>query len=68
MEIATRCPGQSINGTGAFCALSYDDGNSFPRRRLVSDDGDGTVLETLDGELFIMGKTTAEPKGYSGMC
>ncbi len=52
---------------GLFCAISEDEGNSFARRRLVSDDGDGTVLEALDGALFTMGRTTAEPNGYTGM-
>lgn len=51
--------------TGLFCAVSDDDGNTWPWRRLVSDDGPGSVLEQLDGVLFVMSATTGEGNGYT---
>jgi formylglycine-generating enzyme len=58
-------PSGSRSITGLYCAASSDEGRSFPHRRLVSDDGAGTVLEALDEQLFIMGFSAGEPDGYS---
>ena len=44
---------------GLFAALSYDDGETWPVRRLVSDDGPGREIETLDGRLITMGFQSA---------
>lgn len=49
---------------GLYCALSHDEGNTWPQRRLVSDDRRGTVLEALDANQFLMGFSTGEPDGY----
>ena len=50
---------------GLFAALSYDDGNTWPFRRLVTDDG---APRKLNGgawtQEFELGPSTAEPKGY----
>ena len=48
---------------GLYAALSYDDGLTWPVRRLISDES-GRSVETTNGELFTMTATTAEPKGY----
>jgi hypothetical protein len=53
---------------GLFTALSYDDGETWPRRRLVSDDGPGREIEGTDGRLVTMGFESAEPKGYLSIC
>jgi len=53
---------------GLFAALSYDDGKTWPARRLVSDDGPGREIETLDGRLVTMGLARAEPRGYLSVC
>jgi len=50
---------------GMFAALSYDDGKSWPYKKLISDFGTG---RRLNGEawtqFFIMDETHAEPLGY----
>lgn len=51
-------------GSGAFVALSYDDGETWPVRRLLSD----SKARVLDGGAwtgeFLMDGLHAEPKGY----
>jgi formylglycine-generating enzyme required for sulfatase activity len=50
--------------SGLFGALSYDDGLTWPYKRLISDDGEGRPVETMDGTLFTMSIDNAEPRGY----
>jgi formylglycine-generating enzyme len=49
---------------GLFGALSFDDGKTWPVKRLISD-GSGRKMSggAWTGE-FVMGVDTAEPKGY----
>jgi len=50
---------------GLFAALSYDEGQTWPVRRLITDDGPGRWL--IGGawtRRFWMGRSDAEPKGY----
>jgi formylglycine-generating enzyme required for sulfatase activity len=54
--------------TGLFAALSFDEGETWPCIRLVSDDGPGREVETMDGRLFTMDKSHAEPGGYMTGC
>jgi hypothetical protein len=63
-----------INGkkricSGLFGALSYDDGQTWPVKRLITDDGPG---RKLDGgawtDEFLMSFEKAEPKGYMSLC
>ena len=54
--------------TGLFAALSFDEGKTWPCTRLVSDDGPGREVETMDGRLFTMDKSHAEPGGYMTGC
>jgi hypothetical protein len=55
--------------SGLYGALSYDDGKSWPVRRLISNDGPG---RKLDGgawtDEFVMSFDKAEPKGYMSVC
>lgn len=64
MAVPTQC-GAARTVQGFYCALSTDEGTSFPQRRVVSDDGAGLVLEQLDGVLFTMNLTMGEGNGYS---
>lgn len=57
--------GSSFSGYGLFCAVSTDEGTTWPARRLVSDDGGGTVLSEEDQAPFVMNATHAERKGYT---
>ena len=54
--------------SGMYCALSFDDGESWPIRRLVSDDGPNRIIEALDGTPCIMGPRHAEVNGYLTAC
>jgi formylglycine-generating enzyme len=57
--------GESFTGYGMYAALSYDEGATWPVRKLVSDGG---PKRTLDGGAwtgrFVMDPTHAEPAGY----
>ena len=57
--------GSTRTGTGLFAALSYDEGETWPVRRLVTDDGPARKLNggawTRE---FTLSSTSAEPKGY----
>jgi hypothetical protein len=60
--------GQERPVTGLFGALSYDEGETWPIRRLISDDGPDHQVEGMDGRFFIMGLSSAEPRGYLSVC
>jgi formylglycine-generating enzyme required for sulfatase activity len=55
--------------SGLFGTLSFDDGETWPIRRLITDDGPGRKLNggawTRE---FIMDYNHAEPKGYMSVC
>lgn len=63
MEL-TGPDGKPCRGFGMFAALSYDDGETWPVRRLISD---GKRREMVGGAWtgrFTMDATHAEPRGY----
>lgn len=64
MEL-TDAAGQRRVFKGLYAALSYDDGVTWPHRRLVTDDGSPRTFNggAWTGE-FEMGPESAEPKGY----
>ena len=64
----TDSSGASRQVTGLFAALSYDEGKTWPVRRLISDDGPGREVETIDGNRFVLSRSSAEPKGYLSIC
>ena len=64
----TDASGKERPVTGLFGALSFDEGETWPCMRLISDDGPGREVETMDGRPFIMNKSTAEPGGYMTGC
>ena len=57
--------GKDRKVSGLFGALSYDDGQTWPVRRLITDDG---PKRKMDGGgntgRFVLGPTSAEPRGY----
>jgi hypothetical protein len=65
----TDASGNKRDVSGLLGALSFDDGVSWPVRRLITDDGPGKRLNggAWTGE-FVMGRSTAEPKGYMSVC
>jgi hypothetical protein len=64
MVIADRA-GRRRKVFGMFAALSFDEGKTWPVRRLVTD---GRAAMKVDGGgntgTFIMDETHAEPRGY----
>ena len=54
--------------TGLFCALSFDDGETWRHIRLITDDMEDREIETMDGRPFTMGLNSAEPGGYLAVC
>ena len=66
--LITDVSGERRPVTGLFAALSFDEGDTWPNMRPVSDDGPGSELETMDGHPFTMGFSSAEPGGYLSVC
>ena len=64
----TDASGKDRLVTGLFAAISFDEGETWPHIRLVSDDGPGREVETMDRRPFIMGFRSAEPGGYLTAC
>jgi hypothetical protein len=64
----TDASGAERNVSGLFGALSFDEGETWPVRRLISDDGPGRPVETTDGRPFTMSASSAEPRGYLSVC
>jgi formylglycine-generating enzyme len=54
--------------SGIYAALSFDEGETWPARRLISDDGPDREIETVDRRTFVMGKRSAETFGYLAIC
>ena len=54
--------------SGIYAALSFDEGETWPTRRLISDDGPGAEVETTDRRTFTMSASSAEPWGYLAIC
>ncbi|TDU81903.1 formylglycine-generating enzyme required for sulfatase activity [Prosthecobacter fusiformis] len=53
-----------FTGFGLFVALSYDEGKTWPIRRLVTPGGKKIQVNTIDQVEFTMSDTYAEPCGY----
>lgn len=56
--------GAQTTGFGLFAALSFDEGKSWPTRRLVTPGGLDRKAVGIDDSEFTLGETMAEPKGY----
>jgi hypothetical protein len=65
----TDASGNKRDVSGLFGALSFDDGQTWPIRRLITDDGPRKRLigGAWTGE-FVMSRSSAEPKGYMSVC
>ena len=53
-----------FTGYGMFAALSYDDGKTWPVRRLVTPGGKDHSINMIDRGICILSDTMAEPCGY----
>jgi len=65
----TDASGRERTVSGLFGTLSFDDGRTWPVRRLITDGGPKRKLNggAWTGE-FVMGPDSAEPKGYMSVC
>jgi hypothetical protein len=50
--------------SGIYAALSFDEGETWPTRRLITDDGPAREVETTDRRMFTMSASSAETFGY----
>ena len=64
----TDASGKQRPVSGIYAALSFDEGETWPTRRLISDDGPGREVETTDRRTFTMSASSAEPWGYFAIC
>ncbi|MHC4624626.1 MAG: SUMF1/EgtB/PvdO family nonheme iron enzyme [Planctomycetota bacterium] len=60
----TDAAGQFRVVNGLFGALSFDEGKTWPMRRLITDDKPEHKAKSTDAHEFTMSSTTAEPGGY----
>jgi len=67
--MVTDASGKKRPVKGLFAAVSYDGGKTWPKIRLISDDGPPREMTGSDGRTkFIMSDSSAEPKGYMSIC
>ena len=53
---------------GLFAAVSQDNGQTWPWKRLITDDGPGRAVETTAGGIFTMSGRNGEYRGYLRAC
>ena len=63
----TRNDGTEFTGHGLFAALSFDEGQTWPVRRLLTPGGGKRLVSSTDGGKFTLSDTEAEPSGYLAM-
>ncbi|NBV20420.1 MAG: glycoside hydrolase [Proteobacteria bacterium] len=56
--------GSEFTGFGLFAALSFDDGKTWPVRRLITPGGPERAVVGIDNGEFIVSDTMAERTGY----
>ncbi|MHC4637228.1 MAG: sialidase family protein, partial [Planctomycetota bacterium] len=54
--------------SGLYAAVSFDDGQTWPHFRLLTDDGPERDIETLNGELIKLNPHNSESVGYLAIC
>lgn len=56
--------GKPFETNGLYTAVSFDDGRTWPYKRLVTDDGPPRVLESMSGRQAVMSPFVSEDFGY----
>lgn len=56
--------GSEFTGCGLFAAVSFDDGKTWPMRRLITPGGPGRLVAGIDRHEFTLSSTMAEAQGY----
>ena len=54
--------------TGLYCAASFDEGGTWPVRKLMSDNEPERLVETMDGYYRPMSPSASECAGYLASC
>jgi len=67
MEVENAAGGKHLV-SGLFAAVSFDEGRSWPCRRLVTVDGPGRDVATLNGFPVRLDPHTSEFAGYLAVC
>ncbi|MCX6897660.1 MAG: SUMF1/EgtB/PvdO family nonheme iron enzyme [Verrucomicrobia bacterium] len=60
--------GTEFTGYGLFAAVSFDEGKTWPLRRLVTPGGPERTVAGVDKRVFTLSDTMAEPSGYLAAC
>jgi formylglycine-generating enzyme required for sulfatase activity/predicted neuraminidase len=60
--------GSEFTGYGLFAAVSFDDGKSWPVRRLITPGGPERTLPSVDHREFTLSDTMSEAAGYLAAC
>jgi formylglycine-generating enzyme required for sulfatase activity len=58
------CQGGPLHGAGLFAALSFDEGRTWPCKRLLTPGGPERTVNGIDRGMFPLSATRAEPSGY----
>jgi len=58
------CEGGTLHGAGLFAAISFDDGKTWPHKRLITPGGNERTVSGIDRGQFKLSATSAEPQGY----
>jgi len=56
--------GSIFMGYGLFAAVSYDEGKTWPDRRVITPGGPGNAMPTIDRGIANFSDTMSEPTGY----
>ncbi len=67
-EPATETANDERGQTNLFAALSFDEGKSWPVRKVISDGLPEHGAATTDGALILMSPDRSEPQGYLSVC
>jgi hypothetical protein len=60
--------GKQHMASGLFGAVSMDEGKTWPYKRLMTDDGPGREIETINGDPVTMDAHNTECVGYLAVC
>jgi hypothetical protein len=58
----------SFGENGLFASISFDEGETWPVRRLVTDEKPAHQVGAMDNRMFTMSPDKAEPRGYMSVC
>jgi len=64
----TNASGRQHQVSGLFGAVSFDEGKTWPHKRLLTDDGPPHEVGSLNGEPIIMSPHNTESVGYLTVC